>query len=408
MPFTAGAPLLPELFSGIRRKAILEHCKWDPQVGDTSTLADFPLLMSQDVWQELAETAEALCAEGIAAENELLHRPDVLERIGWPRKLRKILVRCGDTERTPATARTMRFDFHFTTEGWRISEVNSDVPGGFTEASSFTQMMAVHYAEAAPAGNPLEAWVESIVRAAGENSTIALLTAPGFMEDLQIMAYLAGHLRERGCQTHLAAPHQLGWRDGKACLRSSWHRGRADAIVRFYQGEWLAKLWRGIGWTNLFHGGQTPVANPGYAVVLENKRFPLVWDELQTPLPTWRKLLPETRDPREAPWQIDESWLVKTALCNTGDTVSIRSILDEMRWQHVSRQVRRRPVEWVAQRRFQTIPLETPMGMMHPCLGVYTINGRAAGCYARLSRGAVVDFAAVDVALLVEKKGGLK
>jgi len=36
----------------------------------------------------------------------------------------------------------MRFDFHWTTEGFRISEVNADVPGGFSESSAFPALMA--------------------------------------------------------------------------------------------------------------------------------------------------------------------------------------------------------------------------------------------------------------------------
>lgn len=402
-PWSFGEPLPAELFCGIRRRALLEHCKWDPQVGDVSTLADFPLMLEQDVWQSLADAAEALTAEGMAAETELLRKPEILEKIGWPCLLGKTLAQCTESAQTPAAARTMRFDFHFTTEGWRISEVNSDVPGGFTEATGFTRMMAAHYPEAVAAGDPLQAWVESIISAAGQTGKIALLTAPGFMEDHQIMACLANHLHERGCRTHLASPLQLDWRDGHAFLNSAWHRGPLDAVVRFYQSEWLAELPRRCGWTHIFHDGRTPVANPGCAVVLENKRFPLVWDELETPLPTWRNFLPETRDPREVPWKTDDGWLLKTSLCNTGDTVSIRSLLNDTGWKTVTRQVKRRPEEWVAQRRFHPVAVETPAGRRYPCAGVYTVNGKVAGCYARISSGPVVDYSAMDVALLVKK-----
>jgi hypothetical protein len=38
---------------------------------------------------------------------------------------------------------------------------------------------------------------------------------------------------------------------------------------------------------------------------------------------------------------------------------------------------------------------------MYPCIGVYTVNGRAAGAYGRLSWRQVIDFSAVDVAVLV-------
>jgi hypothetical protein len=46
--------------------------------------------------------------------------------------------------------------------------------------------------------------------------------------------------------------------------------------------------------------------------------------------------------------------------------------------------------------------VETPIGPRHVCIGVYTVNGRAAGAYARFSAKPVIDFAAVDVALLLE------
>jgi hypothetical protein len=57
----------------------------------------------------------------------------------------------------------------------------------------------------------------------------------------------------------------------------------------------------------------------------------------------------------------------------------------------------------VAQQRFEPVSLDTPLGPVFPCIGVYTVDGRACGAYARISHGPVVDFAAVDVALLIEE-----
>src|SRR5580692_6199684 len=111
-PWSVGEPLPGEVFSEIRTKALLEHCKWDPQVGDVSTLASFPLILEEDVWQSLADAAEALTAEGMAAERELLSKPEILEKMGWPRLLGKALAQCAASAQTPAAARTMRFDFH--------------------------------------------------------------------------------------------------------------------------------------------------------------------------------------------------------------------------------------------------------------------------------------------------------
>jgi hypothetical protein len=119
-------------------------------------------------------------------------------------------------------------------------------------------------------------------------------------------------------------------------------------------------------------------------------------------LPTWRALLPETCDPRNAPWSRDEGWLVKTAMCNTGDTVSIRELMPPAQWLRTRLAVQLFPGNWVAQRRFESVPVATPAGPQHVCLGVYSVNGRVAGAYARLSKKPVIDFAAVDVALLLE------
>ncbi len=401
-PWMVGAPLPDEVFDAVRRRMLLEHCKWDPQVGDVSTLASFPLILRAGSWRALAKMAEDLAAETLTAEEELIFRPDLLKRIGLPRRVRHALQQAAEFGLTKAATRVMRFDFHLTTEGWRISEVNSDVPGGFTEASSFTQMVAAHCGAAAPMGDPLGDWCRAIARVAGENGTVGLLTAPGFMEDHQITSYLAKHLDGLGCKTHLANPLQLEWRGGIAFLNSAWHTGPLDALVRFYQGEWISNLPTKYGWHHFFCGGQTPVGNPGYAIISESKRFPLAWAEMETRLPNWQKLLPETRDPSEVSWETDETWLVKSALCNTGDTVSIRSELNRKKWETIVREVKRRPEEWVAQRRFQSATLRTPMGMMYPCIGVYTIDGMASGVYARMGARPVIDFEALDTACLVE------
>ena len=144
------------------------------------------------------------------------------------------------------------------------------------------------------------------------------------------------------------------------------------------------------------------MANPGLAVLAESKRFPLIWDDLATPLPTWRSLLPETRDSREAPWRTDGRWLVKAAMSNTGDEVCARELMKERDWRRVVWSVCLRPRRWVAQRRFESVPLDTPIGSMHVCLGVYSIDGRVGGAYARLAPRPVIDYAAIDATVLVQ------
>jgi glutathionylspermidine synthase len=395
----AGDALDPERFFDLRRQAVMHGCKWDPQVGDQDTLARFPLVMASSTWKRIAAQAERLAVEAVSAEEEIAQRPELLRQLGLPSLLRRVLE--DKRPLTPAAGRVVRFDFHNTKSGWRISEANSDVPGGFGEASYLTSIMAGSFPNLRPAGDPGRLWCDALADAADPGAVIALLSSPGYMEDFQVTAFLAARLRERGCRPHLAKPQQIVWRDGIAHLEAAWHRGPVGAIVKFYQAEWLSRLPKRSGWQYFFRGGTTPVANPALAVISESKRFPIIWDELSAIMPTWRALLPETRDPRTVDWRREDGWLLKTAMCNNGDAVKIREAMSSAEWLRTRLAVQLSPARWVAQRRFDASPIATPAGRRYVCIGVYTVNGKAAGAYARLSEKPVIDFAAVDAALLL-------
>ena len=189
----------PALFSEVRCRMVLEGCKWDPQVGDTATLATFPLVLPPGVALSLGELAERLTAEALDAERVLLDRPECLRMLGLPRAIRRALAMA--LEPTPAAARVIRFDFHPTSDGWRISEANADVPGGYTESSLFPRLMAEHCPGTRPVGDPAKALADAIVAASGNSGHVGLLAATGHMEDQQVIAFLAGLLRQRGCST---------------------------------------------------------------------------------------------------------------------------------------------------------------------------------------------------------------
>jgi glutathionylspermidine synthase len=405
----SGAPLGHEVFANIRKRMALECCKWDPQVEDVSVLQAFPLLLRRAQWRHLAACAEALAKETCAAENALLERPDLFAKLAVPRRLIQPILR-GLRSASPEIeqARVMRFDFHPTQTGWRISEVNSDVPGGFSEASEFTSMMARYYSGYTPAGLPGPAFADALALAAarsGEKHRCAgLISAAGFMEDLQVVSYLGRLLKARGVEPHLINPSHLRFDSGRACVSDGWGPSELSFVVRFHQAEWLSRRCHAGVAPYLLGGGRTPVVNPGRAMLSESKRFPLVWDDLGMKMPYWRRLLPETRDPREVSWRRDPGWLLKTAFCNTGDTVSSPLTMPPKKWFHAAASAALFPKSWIAQRRFESRAIDTPVGAMYPCIGVYTIAGRACGIYGRLSRSPVVTYTAADVAVLVEEE----
>jgi glutathionylspermidine synthase len=388
----------------IRKAMALNFYKWDPQVGDVATLAPFPLVLNETHRKYLFQAAEQLTQELFAAEEEIAGNSQLLMQLSLPRKIRLLLSRSSPDQRAATATRVMRFDFHFTTEGWRLSEVDSDVPGGFCESTAFTTLVADHFPKYEPTGEPAHVLTGKISKLSARDQRIALVSAPGLMEDHQVVAYLASCLRRVGWETHLANPAQISWVAGRAHLQTRTAQIPVDVIYRFFQGEWLPLLPRSIEWHPYFCGSMTPIVNSGVSMISESKRLPLVWDRLCCPMKTWRALLPETRSLQEAPWRRDNSWMLKTAYSNGGETVSIRELLTAEQWSRVVWHARLWPDFWVAQKRFVAIPLQTPIGLHFPCVGVYTIDGVASGIYARHAVRPWIDFSAIDVAVLTNRE----
>jgi glutathionylspermidine synthase len=403
-PYFVPGTLPAESAVVIRKAMALNFCKWDPQVGDMATLAPFPLVLNEAHRKYLFQAAEQLTQELFAAEDEIAGNSRLLMQLSLPRKIRLLLSRSSPDQRAAAATRVMRFDFHFTTEGWKLSEVNSDVPGGFCESTAFTKLMASHFPRYKPAGEPAHVLTGKISKLPTLGQRIALVSAPGLMEDQQVVAYLASCLRRLGWETHLANPVQILWIAGRAHFLTRTAKTPVDVIYRFFQGEWLPLLPKSIEWDPYFYGSMTPIINSGVSMISESKRLPLVWDHLCCPMKTWRALLPETRSIQEVPWRRDDSWILKTAYSNGGETVSIRELLTAGQWNRVIWHARIWPDFWVAQKRFVAIPLETPMGLHFPCIGVYTIDGIASGIYARHAVRPWIDFSSMDVAVLSNRE----
>src|SRR5687768_18011892 len=83
-PWRDVQPLPADAAARLRRRAIFDCCKWDPQVGDTSTIARFPIVLVRRAWDELATLAQSLAREALAAESELANRPELHAGLGLP------------------------------------------------------------------------------------------------------------------------------------------------------------------------------------------------------------------------------------------------------------------------------------------------------------------------------------
>jgi glutathionylspermidine synthase len=388
--------LRPETFAEIRLRTIFDCCKWDPQFGDRGALAPFPLILSSESWQELQLAAEALARETLAAEEEILGRPELWRDLRIPRA-----VRCVLKNTRAGFARVMRFDFHLTSAGWRISEVNSDVPGGFVEGSGFASIMATAYEGTTAAGNAAEAYSRAIARAVEKGARIGLVHATAYSDDRQVMVYLGRMLSQHAISSELLGPGDVTW-NGEA--RSTASGARLDALVRFFPAEWLPNLPRRSRWSTFFGDSPAPLSNPGSALLTQSKRLPLIWDRLTTSMTAWRALLPETLDPRHANSKENGEWVLKPVFGRVGEGIGIRGVTPEKTWKAILRSVRMWPSHWIAQRRFPTLPLVHGDQTYFPCVGVFVIDGKAAGTYGRIATNPIVDSNAMDIAVLLNIK----
>jgi glutathionylspermidine synthase len=398
-PIAAGANLDLETWRRLRLRAIFDYCKWDPHSGDQEVLARFPLILEQGTVNHLAALAEALAGEALAAEQEILAKPKLLVRLGLPDLIRECLSRAGVGERT-RDVRVMRFDFHHAADGWRISEVNADVPGGYVEASGWNGLFARERGQAALLPDPTEEYAQAICATLPANGLVALAHATVYSEDRQVMVHLGRELGRRGMRVCLVSPRNLSWPKGAAFLNTDFARGAPAFVVRLSPAEWLPGKTGRDDWRAWFGPTLTPLSNPGRAIVLQSKRFALTWDELATPLPTWRRLLPETRCPsRERNLGAGE-WVLKPAFGRVGEDVGIRGVSAPAEYERICAMARRRPEQWIAQKRFHVTPVATEGVVVFPCIGVYTVNGKFAGLYGRAARSPLIDGTAFDVAVL--------
>jgi len=400
-PLRAGNNLTQDAWRSLQRRAIFDFCKWDIQCEDHSVLAAFPLLLECETANYLNETAETLAQEALAAEAKILQSPNLIERLSLPRALRRVLQERASYAGGTRDMRVMRFDFHPTPEGWRISEVNADVPGGFIEASGWNALFAERWPGTFAPPNTAELYALAIGEAAGPEGLVAFVHATAYSDDRQVMQFLARCFARHGMRTCLLSPSHLRWENGHAEIAASFASGRPDAIVRFFPADWLPNLSDERCWKPYFHSAKTPLSNPGSAIVLQTKRFPLIWKALRTDLSTWRKMLPETREAGELNGSLDDSWVLKPAFGRVGEGIGIRGVTPPDSFQKIVREASRRPQEWVAQRRFDILPLSTESGEKYPCIGVFTIGGKAAGFYGRIAESPIITQDAQDVAVLV-------
>jgi len=389
------ARLSPAAFRRYRLDAIFQGRKWDAQIFDRSAIADRALLLAREDWLELESAVTLLYAETLQVERRLheLARNEgsarYLPRRAWKR-LRSLPPPAFD-----GRARLMRFDFHPTEEGWRLSEVNSDVPGGLNEASSFHRLWPEPTVGWQVTGDPARAYIGHVIEAFGldAGARVGLVHATAYSDDWQQMALFQALLADFGVDAIGVAPTGIELRSGGIC-----ESGRPlDAALRFFPGDWLLFASAGAPW---FERHPANLSNPLGALYSQNKFFPVACAALGVETPTWARYLPRTF--RLALADLGRSRdLAKPCFGRVGEDIAAINELNGRSKLGIALDLLLGRGLWVRQEAFRGLNLGSAAEPIRACVGVYCVGGKVIGGYGRLTGERFVDMRATDSPVFV-------
>lgn len=399
-------PIPHDKYDEYRMTLMFDCYKWDPQFLDSNTIAKYALIITRKEHEELKKLTEGLDVETRAAEEFLNQHLEFIKPLALPKKVSREIKNMKNYE-PQRHVRLMRYDFHPTLEDkWAVSEVNSDVPGGFAEAS-FMPRAAMELLENERLSfiNFGEIMVDAMAEQIPQNGKIMMVHCTSYSDDRQVMQFLGDRLKERGFQILYGAADHIRFKDNTAYSILDGNEGKLDAIFRFTPLEWLTdikpKRWQG------YFDTTTVSCNHPVAMYAQTKRFPLIWDTLEKQglsLNMWRELLPDTMEVKAAKGK--EGYIYKPACGRVGEKISIEEACRGDEYKKILSDVKRHPKKYLAQKKFHSRPLIGENGEnYHVCLGSYTVNGAHAGYYARISTTPRIDSNAADIPVLIEEDG---
>jgi len=394
-------------YDNYRLDVIFNGYKWDPQYMDNNTIAKSALIITKDENDELESLTEKLYHETFQAELMINNNLDFAKSLFLPRKINKEITKMGNYQ-ADKHIRLMRFDFHPTIEGkWAISEVNSDVPGGFAEASKMPEIACKLFIEQnytyKDFGDIITKTISNKVKPGGK---IMFVHCTSFSDDRQVMQFLGDKVKDLGFDVIYAAADHLRFINRKAISVLEGNEGEIDAIIRFTPLEWLINI-KPKRWSGYFDTVTTS-CNHSIAIFAQTKRFPLIWETLEkhgADLSAWRQLLPETLEVKDVKIHSGETgeYIYKPVYGRVGEGISIKEACKGDEYSRILKDVRKNPKKYMAQKKFNSKELFDEKGKgFHVCLGSFCVEGKAAGYYARISDKPRIDSGAADIPVLIE------
>ncbi len=387
--------------------AIFSCYKWDPQYIDRESLSRYVLLLTQEESEELKNLTEKLDTETRAAEMYLKDNLQIAKKLKLPKELLEQIPSMKSYDEAQ-NIRLARYDFHPSIDGkWVVTEVNSDVPGGFAESSLLPDLarnvIGMPELEYTSFG---ETMVKAVNNKLCKNGAIMMVHSTCYSDDRQVMQYMGDRFEKEGYHVIYGATDHIRFKDKEAYSILSNNESKIDLIFRFTSLEWFIKM-RPRRWDGYF---DTKTCSCNYPICMysQTKRFPLVFDDVEKAgisMETWKGYFPETREVKMQDWlEPSEDYIFKPVYGRAGENVSIREACKENEYKQIINDVKKHPSKYIAQRKFISKPLQDEDGNeFHVCVGSYVIDGKHAGFYGRINNYPRIDSNAADIPILVEK-----
>ena len=387
-----------------RLQAMFDCYKWDPQFCDNNTLAKYVLVLTKEENEEVIKLTKCLDKETRSAEEYLNKNIKIAKKLSLPKKILEQIHNMQNYD-INQNIRLMRFDFHPSIDGnWVVTEVNSDVPGGFAESSLLPELarktINMPELEYTSFGEKI---VEAINNKLKKKGTIMMVHCTCFSDDRQVMQYLGDRLEEEGYSIIYGAADHIEFKEKQAYCILDNNQEKIDLIFRFTPLEWLIQM-KPRRWDGYFNT-TTKSCNHPIGIYAQSKRFPFVWNDLEKAnisMKTWKNLLPETLEVKEL--NLKEGFIYKPVYGRVGERISIKEACKGDEYKKIIDDVRKHPKQYLEQKKFESLPLKGEDGNeYHVCIGSYSIEGEHAGYYARISEYPRIDSYAADIPVLIEK-----
>jgi glutathionylspermidine synthase len=347
-----------------------------------------PLTIARRDWDEIAQLTDRFGALIERTIDLCLSDSALLDWYGFSPRLRRMVATDVRYREPVALA---RYDVFRTPDGWRLSEFNTDVPGGVHEAHGLNELVV---------GDP-EAFtvverLTDIVCRDSARPTVGIIYASGYGDDLEQCQYLRQCWNRRGVPALLGNPENLVF-DG-ARLRLFGHP--LDVVYRYFPAEWLEELDRLPALLNARRVCR--ILNGFGQLVAQSKKVMAFWYEhLDLFTPRERELI-ETHVPRTTlfrPERLEdvvrdrERLVVKRGFGRVGEQVLMGTAHSPEEWREALEWPISEPGEWIVQDRFEVVPQQG----LYPCFGAYAVGGRFAGLYTRAAREPFITYDAFTV-----------